>query len=91
MSLRAVIAAALVTVPFLAPTLAVADANVVRYTSTVVAVNETTNSLVFADRTVGFVDKSIPVTRDLIGKTVEVTTTGDEDGNAPAKQVRVLN
>ena len=87
MSLRAVIAAALVFVP----SLAMADANVVRYTSTVVAVNETTNSLVFADRTIGFVDKSIPVTRDLIGKTVEVTTTGDEDGNAPAKQIRVLN
>jgi len=87
MILRAAIAAAAV----LLPSLSTAEVNLLRYTSTVVAVDAKTNTLVFADRSRTLVDKSTPVNIALIGKTVEITQSGDEDGGQPATAVRVLN
>ena len=84
-------ASAAVAATILVPALTQADTITVRYTSTVAAVNVKTNTLTFTDRTVATVDKSVPVTSDLIGKTVEVGTRGDEDGNIPATEVRVIN
>ena len=86
-----ILRAALVAAAVLLPALAAAGDNQVRYTSKVVAVDEKANALVFSDRSQTVVDKSIPISRDQIGKTVEVGQNGDEDGHHPATSVRVLN
>ena len=87
MILRAALVAAAVLLPSFTP----AADNQVRYTSKVVAVDEKTNSLIFSDRSQTVVDKTILVSKDLIGKTVAIGQDGDEDGHHPATAVRVLN
>ena len=73
------------------PALANAEVSQIRYVSTIAAVNEQTNVLIFTDRSQTVVDPSITVTREMIGKTVEIGQDGDEDGWDPAKTIRILN
>ena len=87
----AFVAAAALAATILVPAISQAETVQVRYVSTVKAVSTRTNTLIFNDKSQAIVDKSIPVTAELVGKTVEIGAMGDEDGNQPAKMVRVIN
>lgn len=74
----------------LAAPAALAGVNPLRMTSTVVSVDTGARTLTLADHSVMAVGKDVAIDRDLVGKTVHILTSSDEDGMEPASSVMVV-